>query len=120
MSLKNRMTEIGTEMPKKNPYTGCTCGSASGYDNNCIVHGGDEPAKSKKPKKPVKRPDLRAKVLAWIKKEFQVADDVETAQQIASDSSKRKTSEVVLVMVATKVFTKRDMLNRLQKLVEGK
>jgi hypothetical protein len=31
----------GTTKSKKNPFTGCTCPKGR-YDNNCIVHGGDE------------------------------------------------------------------------------
>jgi hypothetical protein len=38
--IRDRINKAGRK-PKKTGYTGCTCPPGR-YDNNCIVHGGDE------------------------------------------------------------------------------
>jgi hypothetical protein len=39
VDIRDRMT-VAIRKPERSGYTGCTC--KAGYDNNCIVHGGDE------------------------------------------------------------------------------
>jgi hypothetical protein len=38
VEIRDRMT-VAFRKPRKSGYTGCTC--RAGYENNCIVHGGD-------------------------------------------------------------------------------
>lgn len=39
VEIRDRMT-VAVRKPRKSEYTGCTC--RAGYENSCIVHGGDE------------------------------------------------------------------------------